>query len=186
MLTEPEWIADILRFWFKDLTEAQWWTSSPTVDNDIRQRFSGLHERISAFPEDDLLTGPRSALAAVIVLDQMSRNMHRRAAKAFACDAKALRISDQAIARGFDKDLTEAERQFLYMPFMHAEDVAAQERSIKLFASLGPDHGIDSAHDHKAIIDLFGRFPHRNGALGRPSTPDEIAYLSGDAKRFGQ
>ncbi len=183
--TPEHWSAEVLHFWFKTMTEQQWWTSTPELDETIRARF--LHVTRSAADGDigRLTETAHMSLAAVIALDQFPRNMFRRTPEAFVSDAKALRVAETAIAKGQAADLSPVEQQFLYMPLMHAEDVSAQGRSVELFTALALEDNLRAAHDHKAIIDRFGRFPHRNAALGRISTPDEETYLA-SAKRYGQ
>ena len=117
-------------------------------------------------------------LAAVIVLDQFSRNMFRGTPRSFAGDAIARRLSRTAISNGFDADMTEEERNFLYLPFQHSEDREDQALSLRLFESLGNEEWTHYAKAHKVIIDRFGRFPHRNATLNRTSTADEIALLN--------
>lgn len=186
MTDDQLWPDAVLDFWFGHLTEQQWWTSSPALDDEIRRRFADVHAVVSEQPDDRLSTSPRRVLAAVIVLDQMSRNMFRQTASAFAYDGKALALSEHAVAVGFDAALPPEQLQFLYMPFMHAEDRAAQARSLALFTTLGREDNLKAAIEHKEIVDRFERFPHRNAVLGRPDTPAEAAYLEGDIKRFGQ
>lgn len=131
-----------------------------------------------------LLPDAQTALAAVIVLDQMSRNMFRDTPRAFAADPQALWVAEAAIVRGFDAGLTKDQRMFLYLPFQHAEDRQLQGRSLALMASLGDPELLKWADVHKAIIDRFGRFPHRNGILGRISTPEENEFLKQPDSNF--
>ncbi len=175
--SEEGWVEDVLNFWFEQIASDQWFEEDSALDASIRQRFLGVHEILLSREKDDLLTDARTALAAVVVLDQMSRNMFRGTPRAFAADPQALRIAWGAIDRGFDVDLDKNERLFLYLPFEHAEDRQAQERSVALMASLDDPELQKWAEAHKAIIDRFGRFPHRNAILGRMSTPEEIAFL---------
>jgi uncharacterized protein (DUF924 family) len=182
--TQSDWVADVLRFWFEELQPTQWFTKDPRLDELIRTRFLGVHERVAAAPESELLAEPRTALAAVIALDQFPRNMFRRAMRAFATDAKALALADEAVSRGFDTGLSQDERQFLYLPFEHAEDAVMQARSVALFRALGDPEQTKYAEAHKAIIDRFGRFPHRNAILGRGSTPAEEAFLKEPGSAF--
>jgi uncharacterized protein (DUF924 family) len=154
------------------------------LDAAVRARFLTLHERLMARPSDELAADPRTALAAVIVLDQMSRNMFRGTARAFAADPQALRVAEAAIARGFDAGLSKEERSFLYLPFEHCEDRAAQARSVALIASLGDPELTGWAQAHRAIVDRFGRFPHRNRILGRASTAEEIEFLKQPGSGF--
>ena len=180
---EPAWVDDVLRFWFQQLSEAQWWEQDDGVDAQIHDRFLALHERIAAKADDSLGT-PRSLLAAVIVLDQFSRNLFRRTPRAYAADPIARRLARSAIERSFDSSLTSLERQFLYLPFEHSEDAADQQLSVELFKALGNDEWTRFAIEHKEVIDRFGRFPHRNAVLGRRSTPDEIELLKARVSWF--
>ena len=179
----PGWAADVLRFWFEDCTPQQWFKRDDALDATLRQRFLPVHASVSALPVEECLADAQTALAATIVLDQFSRNMFRGTLAAFAMDARALAIAEGAIARGFDAPLPENRRQFLYLPFEHAENAAVQARSVALFAPLGPE-SLRWAEAHKAIIDRFGRFPHRNAILGRASTPEEIEFLRGPGSSF--
>lgn len=131
-----------------------------------------------------LLADAQTALAAVTVLDQMSRNMFRDTPRAFAADPQALRLAEVAVARGFDAGLTKEERTFLYLPFQHAEDRRSQARSVALVTSLGDRELQKWAEAHRAIIERFGRFPHRKGVLGRLSTPEEAEFLNQPDSRF--
>jgi uncharacterized protein (DUF924 family) len=171
------WVEDVLKFWFEETKPDQWFEKDPAFDASIRQRFLGLHEILVSRGDKDLLVDAQTALAAVIVLDQMSRNMFRDTPRAFAADPLALRVAEAAIVRGFDAGLSKDRRMFLYLPFEHTEDGQAQTRSVALMASLGDPEGLQWAESHKAIVDRFGRFPHRNAVLGRISTPEEIEFL---------
>jgi len=180
---EPAWVDEVLRFWFEQLSEAQWWEQDDAVDAQIHDRFLALHERLT--PQVDYsLNTPRSLLAAVIVLDQFSRNLFRRTPRAYAADPIARRLARSAIERGFDSSLTVLERQFLYLPFEHSEDGADQQLSVELFTALGNDEWTRFAIEHKRVIDRFGRFPHRNAVLGRRSTPDEVELLKASVNWF--
>lgn len=116
-------------------------------------------------------------LAEVLVLDQFSRNMYRGQAKAFACDSLALALAQTAVAKGFDLQLTEVQRSFLYMPYMHSESAVIHEQAAKLYTKLGREENLKFEYKHKQIIDTFGRYPHRNLALGRTSTAEELEFL---------
>jgi uncharacterized protein (DUF924 family) len=183
---EPKngWVADILKFWFEETEPDQWFEKDPTLDARIRERFLGLHELVVSHGNNGLLADAQTALAAVIVLDQMSRNMFRDTPRAFAADPQAISVAEAAIARGFDARLTKDQRMFLYLPFQHAEDRQLQGRSLALMASLGDPELLKWADVHKAIIDRFGRFPHRNGILGRISTPEENEFLKQPDSNF--
>jgi uncharacterized protein (DUF924 family) len=166
-----------LEFWFEQTEPDRWFEKDPAFDASIRERFLGLHENLVSRGNNGLLADAQTALAAVIVLDQMSRNMFRDTPRAFAADPQALGLAAAAIARGFDAGLSKDRRMFLYLPFEHAEDRQSQTRSVALMASLGDPEWQKWAEAHKAIIDRFGRFPHRNGILGRISTPQETEFL---------
>ena len=178
------WVDDVLRFWFDETSPKQWFEKDEAFDALVRRRFLALHEALAARTVASFLADARVALAAVIVFDQMSRNMFRGNARAFATDAKALELADAAIVQGFDQGMTKNERMFLYLPFEHAEDSAAQTRSVALMAGLGDPELTRWAEMHKVVIDRFGRFPHRNAALDRPSTPEEIAFLKEPGSSF--
>jgi len=179
----PRWAAEVLHFWFEETPSEQWFKRDDAFDQQLRQRFLPLHATIAALGNEACLADAGTALAATIVLDQLSRNMFRGTPAAFAQDPKALAIAQAAILRGFDATLPEERRQFFYLPFEHAEDAAAQARSVSLFATLGEEY-LRWAEAHKAIIDRFGRFPHRNAVLGRTSAPEEIAFLEGPDSSF--
>jgi uncharacterized protein (DUF924 family) len=179
----PGWAGDVLRFWFEECTPEQWFKRDDAFDQTLRQRFLAPHASVAALANEACLADTNTALAATIVLDQFSRNMFRGTPAAFAQDPKALAIAQAAIARGFDTTLPEKRRQFLYLPFEHAEDVGAQARSVALFATLGEGY-LRWAEAHKVIIDRFGRFPHRNAILARVSTSEEIEFLAGPGSSF--
>jgi uncharacterized protein (DUF924 family) len=139
---------------------------------------------VAATPEDDLLADAKTALAAVIVLDQFSRNMFRSTPSAFANDAKALDIVQKALAKGFAEKLSTEEQLFLYLPFEHQENIDAQARSVELISALGDPELTKYAQAHKNVIDQFGRFPHRNVILGRISTAEELEFLKEPGSSF--
>jgi uncharacterized protein (DUF924 family) len=174
---QSDWAAQILRYWFDELQPAAWFRKDERVDAAISERFGALYEELAQFRPEQIAT-PIESIAAVIALDQFPRNMFRGTPRAFATDALALSIAQQAIAAGFDVQLTPQQRLFLYMPFQHAEDRAVQARSIELFTQLGLAENLDYAHRHKEIIDRFGRFPHRNEVLGRESTVQERDFVA--------
>jgi uncharacterized protein (DUF924 family) len=172
----PVWADEVLKFWFQELGESRWFGKSDAIDGQIRDRFLSLHEQLVANEGEDITT-PRPLLAAVIVLDQFSRNMFRGTPRAFATDPVARRLARAAIDRGFDLGMTRAERMFLYLPFEHSEDRGDQALAVDLIRRLGHAEWTRYAEAHQAIIDRFGRFPHRNAILGRASTAEEIAAL---------
>ncbi len=173
---EPAWVGEVIRFWFGEPTEDHWFEKSDAFDAQIRERFLTLHEQLVA-NDGCGVTAPRPLLAAVIVLDQFSRNLFRGTPRAFAADSIARRLARTAIEQGFDAAMKKQERLFLYLPFQHSEDREDQALSLDLCKRLGDEEWTRHALAHKVIIDRFGRFPHRNAALNRPSTADEIALL---------
>ena len=184
----------ILDFWFgrPDSAEygqsrSEWFRKDPAFDAEIRARFGGAVETALAGGFADW-TAPRALLARVLLLDQFTRNSFRDSPRAFAGDALALTIVENAIARGDDRHLIPVERSFLYLPYAHAGDLAAQERSLALFTRLRDETGLADpllwAERHAAVIRLFGRYPHRNAVLGRESTPEEVAFLAAPGSRF--
>jgi uncharacterized protein (DUF924 family) len=173
---EPNWVGEILHFWFDELGEARWYAKSEHTDGQIRERFLWLHERLVA--EDGIdCAMRRSLLAAVIVLDQFSRNLFRDTPRAYAADPIARRLARSAITQGFDDAMTARERLCLYLPFEHSEDRADQALAVELIAQLDNAEWTRYALAHKAIIDRFGRFPHRNAILNRHSSADEVERL---------
>jgi uncharacterized protein (DUF924 family) len=182
--SKEAWVADVLTFWFGETKPDQWFRKDPAFDASIRARFLALHEALMTRDPHELVADARTALAAVIVLDQLSRNMFRDTARAFAADGQALAVAQAALARGFDAVLTKDERMFLYLPFEHCEDRAMQARSVALTESLGDPELTKWAQAHRSIIDRFGRFPHRNLVLGRASTAEEAEFLKGPGSSF--
>lgn len=173
---EPAWVTEVLDFWFEKLCETDWYAKSDSIDSQIRSRFLSVHERLVA-RDDGVVATPRTLLAAVIVLDQFSRNLFRGTPRAFAADPIARRLSRAALTQGFDKALREQERLFLYMPFEHSEDREDQALAVELIARLGNEAWTRYAVAHQVMIERFGRFPDRNAILNRPSSADEEALL---------
>lgn len=176
--------ADVLDFWFGALTPKQWWSKDPVLDRAIAERFGALLERAARCELHAWRRTPHGRLAEVIVLDQFPRNIHRDTPGAFACDPLALALAQEAVARGDDAALSPTERVFLYLPYMHSESAAIQALSVALYERNGLVDNLDFAQRHKAIIDRFGRYPHRNEILGRPSTTEELAFLKEPGSRF--
>jgi len=168
------WRSDVLDFWF-GLDSKQWWKADPALDHRIKQSFLKLWAEKRQLPADSFLTDPLTALAGVILFDQLPRNMFRGHADQFATDHLALAVAKEAISNGLDEELQKDERKFLYMPFQHSENLDDQNRSLLLFSEIGDDEQIEYAKKHRDIIERFGRFPHRNAVLGRAPRPDEIA-----------
>ncbi|MFZ2099757.1 MAG: DUF924 family protein, partial [Oricola sp.] len=174
---DSDWQKDVLDFWFHELTPAQWYTRDEALDRTIVTRFGAVHEAVAATDNSDLTGSPTAALAAIVVLDQFARNMFRGTPKSFAGDAKARAIANAAIEAGHDAAMNDDERQFLYMPFMHSETLADQDRSVELFEKLGRENSLKYARLHRDPIRAFGQFPHRNAILGRPTSPAEQAWI---------
>src|SRR5262245_13038722 len=178
------WASDVLRFWFDETAPEQWFRQDAAFDASVRARFAATHEHVASLALDTCLGDASTALAAVIVLDQFSRNMFRGSPGAFASDAKALRLAQAAIDKGLERQVATNARLFFYLPFEHAEDRAVQARAVALIASLADPELVKWAAAHKAIIDRFGRFPHRNAVLGRISTAEERAFLEEPESSF--
>ena len=172
-MTASDWRADVLKFWFA-LDPGQWWNGGADLDRRIKDRFLKLWTEKRQLPVDAFLTDPLTAAAAVILFDQFPRNMFRGHADAYSTDHLALAIAKGAIRLGLDEQLAKDERKFLYMPFQHSEKLDDQDRAVLLFTALGDDHQLGYAKRHRAIIERFGRFPHRNAVLGRSPRPGEI------------
>lgn len=170
--------AAVLDFWFDELTPAQHFARDEGLDRLIAAQFGRLRDRVLATRAERWRDEPATLLAAVILIDQFSRNIHRGSAEAFAGDRVAQALTMHAIDHGWDADLPDQARHFLYMPLMHAEDRAMQALSLEKFATLSNPETLDFARQHAEVIDRFGRFPGRNEALGRRSTDEEFAWLS--------
>lgn len=174
----------ILQFWFQEIAPAQWWKVDAAFDQLIKERFSELHGRATRAELFEWRNEPRGRLAEIIVLDQFSRNIYRGDKLAFAADTMALALAQEAVVSKADLTLSPDERVFLYMPYMHSESKAIHEVAERLFKENGPKGNYDFELRHKAIIDRFGRYPHRNAILGRQSTPEELAFLSEPGSSF--
>lgn len=185
MSEKKHWASEVLDFWFESVGPKAWFEVSQRIDAKIARRFSGLHRQLTDTPPEQLASDRETILAAIIVLDQFSRNMFRGTAAAFASDSKAQQLARMAIEKGFDKDVPLEWQMFFYMPFMHSENLTDQERAIALFTANGSENTLKHAREHRDIIARFGRFPHRNKVLGRESTAEEAEFLKGHSG-FGQ
>ena len=174
----------ILNFWFEELSPAQWWRVDPDLDKTIRERFSEVHRAASAGELFEWRADAQGRLAEIIVLDQFSRNMHRGTALAFACDPMALALAQEAVRCTADAALPAQQRAFLYMPYMHSESAVIHGHSERFFQAPGMEANYKAALQHKAIIDRFGRYPHRNKILGRESSAQEIEFLQQPGSSF--
>jgi uncharacterized protein (DUF924 family) len=167
---------EVVSFW-RDAGHERWYKSDPEFDREIRERFLETHEAAAAGRLPEWQQSPEGALALLILLDQFPRNMFRGTPRAFATDPIAREVADHAIEQGFDKKIDPTMQSFFYLPFMHSEKLADQERCLALYHAADNEEGIKFAKLHLDPIRRFGRFPHRNETLGRTSTPEEIAFL---------
>ncbi|WP_260261091.1 DUF924 family protein [Vibrio intestinalis] len=174
----------VLDFWFKELESKDWFVASDDIDALITQRFTPLLQQAAAAELFTWRSSAKGRLAEIIVLDQFSRNVYRNSAKAFSQDPLALALAQEAIALGLDKSLSAIEKSFLYMPFMHSESALIHQQAVVLFNQPGLEHNYDFELKHKAIIDRFGRYPHRNQILGRESSAEEIEFLTQPGSSF--
>lgn len=168
----------VLTFWFQDHTFADWFGGKSEFDHAVRAQFGAL---LASARQSELFVWrktPKGRLAEIIVLDQFSRQLFRNDALAFASDPLALALAQEAVAQGDDDVLTDAERQFLYMPYMHSESLIVHDESVRVFAKLDDAGGLEYAQKHRAVIERFGRYPMRNKALNRTSTQQEIDYIA--------
>lgn len=174
----------VLDFWFTRLQPAQWWQKSEALDRQIASEFGALHQQASRC---ELWTWRQSAagrLAEILILDQFSRNIYRDTPQAFSQDPMALALAQEAIACGADRALPAEQRTFVYLPFMHSESLKIHEQAVSLFDGEGMESNLEFEYQHKAIIERFGRYPHRNAILGRTSTTEEIAFLQQPGSSF--
>lgn len=174
----------VLQFWFEELQPKQWWRIDSAVDNDIAMRFGDLHRQAGNCELYKWRQSADGRLAEIIILDQFSRNIYRNASKAFSQDPLALALAQEAVANNALQTLDKQRGAFLLMPYMHSESKPIHEQAIKLFEQLGSGNNLDFELRHKAIIDRFGRYPHRNAILGRESTPEELAFLQEPGSSF--
>jgi uncharacterized protein (DUF924 family) len=176
--SKPVIPADILQYWFAEEVKPLWFNSTKKFDAELKNRFLDIYEAAFAGKLSAWKQSADGCVALVVVLDQFPLNMFRGQAKSFEGEAKARDAAREAVARGFDKQLQAEQKAFLYMPFMHSEDIADQDLSVQLFEAAGLKENLRYAVHHRDIIRRFGRFPHRNKILGRPSTKAELEYLA--------
>ena len=174
----------VLDFWFTELTPKQHFAKDAALDDTIRTRFGATLEAAARRELFAWRTSPEGRLAEVLVLDQFSRNVYRDTARAFAQDTLALALAQKLVASGQDRSLPLAQRSFAYMPYMHSESALVHAQAVLLFDQPGMEDTLRFELRHKAIIDRFGRYPHRNALLGRESTPEELAFLSEPGSGF--
>ncbi|MDX3900533.1 MAG: DUF924 family protein [Sphingobium sp.] len=172
-----DWAAALLHFWFNEVGEEGWWRHDAALNRLCLARWRDLWEEKRGLPAETFLDRADDALAAVLLFDQIPRNMFRGDAKAFDSDPLARAVARGAIAQGYDIQIGGAGRMFFYMPFQHSEALEDQALSLTLFEGLGDARALDFARKHHATIAKFGRFPHRNAALGRETRPEEAAAI---------
>ena len=168
----------IIHFWFVEHGRDDWFGGKPEFDAEIAERFTETHAQVARGEAWHWRASGAGRLAEIIVLDQFSRQLFRQQPEAFGQDKVALVLAQEAIAQGADEVVNPTERPFFYLPFMHAESVVIQEEGLKLYSALGDAEQLDFMQKHHDCIARFGRFPKRNAALGRVSTPEELAYLA--------
>lgn len=176
-MTQDARIDDLLAFWFSEGMEAKWYNGGTDFDQELQNRFGVLHDLACAGELDGWMQTPRGALALVILLDQLSRNLHRGTPRAFGQDHKALSLTMTALTEGWDQEFPERERQFFYLPLMHSEDPSHQQTCVALYEAIDNEDALKFAREHRDIIERFGRFPHRNATLGRESSEEEQEFL---------
>lgn len=172
-----DWAAQLLTFWFDSHGMSDWYRGGADFDAAVEKLAGEWREALRALPAESFLTDPDTALAAAILFDQVPRNIHRRQAEAFATDELAHAIARGIVERGWDQGWPDERRQFAYLPFEHSEDIADQRESLRLMNQLADPMFHDYAKKHFDVIDRFGRFPHRNLALGRANRPGEEAAI---------
>lgn len=175
---------EVLEFWFKEVEPKQWWAVDPAFDARLGERFLPLLEKAARGELLAWRVAAKGRLSEVIVLDQFSRNLYRNTPQAFAQDAMALALAQEAVAAGALEQLPPVERAFLLMPYMHSESALIHVEAERLFNEWAPPGNYEFELRHKAIIDRFGRYPHRNRILGRSSTSEEEAFLKEPGSSF--
>jgi uncharacterized protein (DUF924 family) len=184
-IARASWVKIVEHFWFNEIGAAAWFEPNAAIDGSVRSRFLAIHEQVVAdFHPATATSSADRAVASVIVLDQFPRNMFRGTPLAFATDHLALAVASEAIARGFYNVLDKHRRLFMYLPFEHSEKLDDQHRAVELIGNLGDEELLQYAVAHRDIITRFGRFPHRNVILGRPSTTEEVEFLKQSGSAF--
>lgn len=168
---------DIINFWYLQRIQEQWFKSTPELDNEIRDTYYLLWKKAASGELDNWTSSAIGCLSLTIILDQFPLNMFRGQAKSFSSEEKSIQVAKIAISQELDKQLTKEQKIFLYMPLMHSENLIDQDMAIELFELAGLESNLRFAKHHRSIIKRFGRFPHRNIALNRESSDEEIAYL---------
>jgi uncharacterized protein (DUF924 family) len=174
----------VLGFWFEEIEPRQWWAVDPEFDARVRSRFEGLLRQAAAAELHGWRASAHGRLAEIIVLDQYSRNVHRGTPRAFAQDAQALVLAQEAVAGGTPQVLSPVENTFLLLPYMHSESRIIHVEAEALFRRYAPPENLEFELRHKAIVDRFGRYPHRNRIVGRASSDEELAFLEQPGSSF--
>lgn len=169
---------EIIDFWFSDEVKPLWFKSTPEFDQQLREKYESLWQQGVDGELETWTTSPEGCLALVILFDQFPLNIFRNQAQGYSTEQLARNVADLAIVQGFDQQLTDQQKSFLYLPFMHSENLDDQARAVELFDKAGLGENLRFAHHHYAIVEKYGRFPHRNEVLGRQSTQAEIDYLN--------
>ncbi|MFC0062065.1 DUF924 family protein [Vibrio inusitatus] len=175
---------DVLIFWFEELQPNDWFRSSAELDQQIKQRFGELHSKACRCELVEWRQSPQGRLAEIIVLDQFSRNLFRDSPRAFASDPLALALAQEAVSLDDDSKLSSQQRSFVYMPYMHSESLLIHEHGLQLFTQSGLTQNVEFHLKHTAILERFGRYPHRNIVLGRESTSEEVLFLTQPGSSF--
>lgn len=175
---------EIIDFWFKSIEPSSWWKKDNEFDELVTRKFGHIHLKAAQCELYEWRSKPGGRLAEIIVLDQFSRNIFRGLPESFGYDSLALALSQEAVHSGADEKLSQAERSFLYMPYMHSESRLIHEVALELYKKNGIQGNLDFEIRHKAIIDRFGRYPHRNEILGRVSTEAELQFLKEPGSGF--
>lgn len=168
---------EIISFWFSETVKRLWFNANPAFDRMLRINYLNAYESACGGHLQDWTRSAEGSLALTILFDQFPLNMFRGESRSFATEEQALQVARQAIKAGFDKQLTDDQKIFIYMPFMHSESLDDQNYAVKLFEDAQLTENLQYALHHRDLIQRFGRFPHRNKILGRDSTPEELQYL---------
>lgn len=175
---------DVLNFWFVEHGQKEWFGGGPAFDAKLEAAFAETHLAVAAGEAWTWRATPRGRLAEIVVLDQFSRQLFRKQAKAFASDAMALTLAQEAVAAGHDMGLDVPQRMFMYMPYMHSESLVIHEETVRLFTALGIEEALKFEMAHVDLLKRYGRYPRRNDALGRASTPEELTFIASDEGKW--
>jgi len=184
-MTERETPDSIIGFWFSKQVAKCWFNSTPELDQTIKSKFELTYQIAKEGSLAHWQTSPLGCLALILLFDQFPLNMYRGLSQCFATEAQAREISDIAISKCFDEELYDKQKVFVYMPYMHSENINDQNTAIELYTRAGLKDNLRFAMHHHGIVERFGRFPHRNKILGRKNTSDEDEYLKSDKAFLG-